>query len=94
MVFDHHFEDMITDLPERFIVGEMIREQVNKSVEWLGERRGILHSRRHLAVTFKGLENFRPLKIKMLRTESIEELNDILSEIAIRWADHSSPCSE
>ncbi len=73
---------------------EMIREHVNKSVEWLGERRGILHSRRHLAVTFKGLEHFRPLKIKMLRTESIQELNAILDEIAVRWADHSSPCSE
>jgi tRNA-dihydrouridine synthase B len=73
---------------------EMIREQVNKSVEWLGERRGILHSRRHLAITFKGLENFRPLKIKLLRTERISEINAILDEIAIRWANHSSPCSE
>jgi len=78
-------------LPEHV---EMIREQVNKTVEWLGERRGILHSRRHLAVTFKGLENFRPLKIKMLRTEDIHELNAILDEIAQRWAHHSSPCSE
>ena len=73
---------------------EMVREQVNKTVEWLGERRGILHSRRHLAVTFKGLENFRPLKIKMLRTDDIQELNAILDEIAQRWAHHSSPCSE
>lgn len=78
-------------LPEHV---EMIRDQVNKTVEWLGERRGILHSRRHLAVTFKGLENFRPLKIKMLRTEDIHELNAILDEIAERWGDHSSPCSE
>ncbi|MGM0377588.1 MAG: tRNA dihydrouridine synthase, partial [Bacteroidota bacterium] len=78
-------------LPEHV---EMIREQVNKTVEWLGERRGILHSRRHLAVTFKGLENFRPLKIKMLRTENIEELNAILDEISQRWGHHSSPCSE
>lgn len=78
-------------LPEHV---EMIREQVNTTVEWLGERRGILHSRRHLAVTFKGLENFRPLKIKMLRTENIEELNAILDEISQRWGHHSSPCSE
>lgn len=73
---------------------EMMRKQVNKSVEWLGERRGILHSRRHLAITFKGLDHFRPLKIKMLRTETIEELNAILDEIAVKWANHSSPCSE
>ena len=60
---------------------EKIRQQLHQTVEVSGERRGILHTRRHLAVTFKGLENFRPLKIKMLRSESLEELDGILNEI-------------
>jgi nifR3 family TIM-barrel protein len=91
-----HFLDTGNHLPEPSLADhvEMIREQVNKTVEWLGERRGILHSRRHLAITFKGLEHFRPTKIRMLRTESIEELNAILDEIVDRWGDYSSPCSE
>jgi tRNA-dihydrouridine synthase B len=60
---------------------EMVKMHLHNSVEWLGERRGILHSRRHLAVTFKGLENFRNTKIRMLRSESHEEILSILDEI-------------
>ncbi len=60
----------------------MIRNQLVKTVEWIGdERRGILHMRRHMAVSFKGLPNFRPLKIKMLRSESVEELHAIFDTI-------------
>jgi nifR3 family TIM-barrel protein len=60
----------------------MIREQLIKTVEWIGdERRGILHMRRHMALTFKGLPNFRPLKIRMLRSESVEELHEIFDTI-------------
>jgi len=60
----------------------MVRDQLVRTVEWIGdERRGILHMRRHMALTFKGLPNFRPLKIKMLRSESVEELHEIFDTI-------------
>ena len=65
---------------------EMIRVQLRQTVDWLGERRGILHSRRHLAVTFKGLENFRPLKIQMLRSENLEDIESILDRIKADYA--------
>lgn len=44
------------------------------------EKRGILHSRRHLAATpvFKGIPNFRQTRIEMLRAEKMDELIDIL----------------
>lgn len=64
---------------------ELIRDFVHKSIDWLGERRGILHSRRHLAITFKGLDNFRPIKIKMLQAENIQELEAVFNEIKLRW---------
>lgn len=64
---------------------ELIRDFVHKSIDWLGERRGILHSRRHLAITFKGLDNFRPIKIKMLQAENIQELEAVFNEIKVRW---------
>ncbi len=66
---------------------EMIREHLNNSIDWLGERRGILHMRRHLAITFKGLRNFRDLKIKMLRANTAEEVNQCLDEIKETYAD-------
>jgi nifR3 family TIM-barrel protein len=61
---------------------EMIREQLDNTISWFGERRGILHIRRHLAVSFKGLPNFRNLKIEMLRADSAEQLNEILNRIS------------
>jgi nifR3 family TIM-barrel protein len=69
---------------------EMIREHLNNSIEWLGERRGILHMRRHLAITFKGLRNFRDLKIKMLRANTAAEVNQYLDEIKETYADCTS----
>lgn len=75
-------------LPEPLMIPEhveRIRTQVNKAVEWLGERKGILHSRRHLAITFKGLRDFRQLKIKMLRADTLDELNMYLDEIKEKY---------
>jgi len=60
----------------------MVKDQLIQAVEWLDERRGILHSRRHLAVTFKGLPHFRDLKIKLLQSESLEELLMLLDKVA------------
>ena len=62
---------------------DILRQQVRDSVEWLGERPGILHVRRHLAATplLKGLTDFRPLRIAMLRAEKVDELMAILDEI-------------
>ena len=69
---------------------EMIREHLNNSIEWLGERRGILHMRRHLAITFKGLRDFRDLKIKMLRADTAEEVHKCLDEIKDRYPEEVS----
>ena len=46
------------------------------------EKRGILHSRRHLAATpvFKGIPNFRQTRIAMLRAETKAELTRILED--------------
>ena len=62
---------------------DILRDQVNQSVARLDERRGILHIRRHLAATplFKGLPDFKPLRIAMLRAETVEELFAIFEQI-------------
>ncbi len=63
----------------------VLRQQVLTSVERLGEYRGILHSRRHLAASplFKGIPNFRETRIRMLRAETVEELFKIMDETPI-----------
>lgn len=61
----------------------ILKRQVQKSVERLDEYRGILHVRRHLAATplFKGIPNFRETRIRMLRAEHVDELYAILEEV-------------
>ena len=63
-----------------------IIEHINKSVEIRGDRIGILLMRRHLAVYFKSIPNFREYKIRLLTTDSKNELFDILEEIRIKFA--------
>lgn len=62
---------------------QIVRRQVLESVARAGEKSGILHVRRHLAATplFKGIPDFRPTRIAMLRAETTEELFGILDRI-------------
>ena len=59
--------------------------------EALGVKRGILHTRRHLAATpvFKGIPDFRQTRIRMLRAETVDELVAILEECRERLRQNS-----
>ena len=59
---------------------DILEEQLRINVQRIDEKRGILHTRRHLAATpiFKSIPNFRPTRIAMLRAETMEELMQIL----------------
>lgn len=72
--------------PEPLSVAEMfavVRRQIRESVSRIDEYRGILHIRRHLAASplFKGIPNFRDTRIAMLRANTLDELESILSHI-------------
>lgn len=62
---------------------DVLRREVQDSINLLDERRGILHVRRHLAASplFKGIPNFRETRIAMLRAETQVELYAILDHI-------------
>jgi nifR3 family TIM-barrel protein len=61
----------------------VLKRQILQSVTRLDERRGILHSRRHIAVSplFKGIPDFKPTKVAMLRANTVKELFDIMDSI-------------
>lgn len=61
----------------------LLRRQIKESIDRIDEYRGILHVRRHLASTplLKGIPDFRETRIRLLRVESEDELNQLLSEI-------------
>ena len=59
---------------------DILEEQLRINVERIDEKRGILHTRRHLAATpvFKGIPNFRETRIAMLRADKMDDLLTIL----------------
>ena len=67
---------------------DILIEQLRINVERIDEKRGILHTRRHLAATpiFKGIPNFRPTRIAMLRAETMPELLAVLEDIRTQLA--------
>lgn len=62
---------------------DVLKAQVRSSVERIDEYRGILHIRRHLAATplFKGIPNFRELRIAMLRATTVNELFELMEQV-------------
>jgi len=63
----------------------ILKRQILQSVDRLDERRGVLHSRRHIAVSpiFKGIPDFKPTKIAMLKANTTSELFDIMDNIKL-----------
>ena len=71
---------------------DILKEQLQINVEHIrvergdddprNELRAILHTRRHLAASpiFKGIPNFRQMRIQMLRAETVSELNGLLEQ--------------
>ena len=72
---------------------DILEELLRINVERIDEQRGILHTRRHLAATpiFKGIPNFRPTRIAMLRATHMEELLAILEETRNLFAAYLLP---
>lgn len=65
---------------------DVLEEQLRINVERIDEYRGILHTRRHLAASpiFKNIPNFRQTRIAMLRTNTVQEIVNILEECRLK----------
>ena len=65
---------------------DILEELLRINVERIDEKRGILHTRRHLAATpiFKGIPDFRQTRIAMLRAETMTDLLAILEDVRVR----------
>ena len=61
----------------------VLKKQIEESINRIDERIGILHNRRHLAASpiFKGIPDFRNTRIAMLRANTKDELFAILDNV-------------
>ncbi len=91
-IFKHvkHYLNTGELLPEPTIKEqvEVIKESMLKSVEFMGLPGGVIHMRRQFARTFKGLENFRDTRIKLLNLSDLQETLNLLDEIAEKWGNN------
>ena len=62
------------------------REHLLKSVEWKGEKLGILEMRRHYTNYFRGLRNVKSYRIKLVTAENTANVLGILEEIESVYA--------
>lgn len=65
----------------------ILKDYINRNINWIGETKGILHSRRHIAASpiFKNIDNFKQTKINMLRANTKEELFEIIDSIQSKF---------
>ncbi len=54
---------------------------LNRSVDWKGERRGIMEIRKHWSAYFKGLPGFKPFRIRLMGAQTLAAITEILKEI-------------
>ncbi len=84
----HYLETGESLPPESFAwYLNVLKQQVLQSVNRLDERRGILHTRRHLAASplFKGIPDFKPTRIAMLRANTVNELFEIMDGVSEKF---------
>lgn len=83
-----HFLENGTHLPEPDLLQrlEVCRTHLMKSVEWKGERAGILEMRRHYSHYFKGLTNFKEFRTRLVTLDYLPEVLHVLNEVEQHYA--------
>ena len=56
-------------------------QHVDFSVEWKGERQGLLEMRRHYTNYFRGIPNFKPVRTVLVESASYAEVKETLYQI-------------
>ncbi len=60
---------------------EFAREHLHKSIEFKEGMRGIYEMRRHFALYFKAIPNFKETRLKLLTAQTVEEIEQVLDYI-------------
>lgn len=78
-----HFVKTGQLLPKPSIINrvEVCKNHLQKSIEWKGEKLGVVEMRNHYANYFKGIANFKDIRIKLVTLNKSEDLFLVLDEI-------------
>ncbi len=70
---------------------EVCKQHLLHSVEYKGDRRGMFEMRKHYSNYFKGFKYFKPFKVKLMGTEEVEGVLEVLEEISNYYQSTSPP---
>ncbi len=65
----------------------LIKQHLNYSLDWKGEKTGILELRKHLSNYFKGLRDFKQTRLQLVTETEPDKILEILDQIVERWGD-------
>ena len=77
----------IKTISTRGELDEFEQANIEKSIEWKGEPRGIYEIRRHLSNYFKGLPYFKEIRMKLVTLLDVPELIQTLDSISEKYGD-------
>ena len=60
---------------------KIVKEHLDLSIKWKGSKLGILEMRRHYTNYFKGYSGIKKYRIKLVTSDSVNEIHEVLSEI-------------
>ena len=64
---------------------DVCKQHLDFSIKWKGDFTGIVEMRRHYANYFKGLDHFKEFRMKLVTTNSYEEIIQTLEEVRERY---------
>tara|TARA_B100001540_G_C15816043_1_gene647504 strand:+ start:5003 stop:6052 length:1050 start_codon:yes stop_codon:yes gene_type:complete len=67
---------------------EACKQHLNHSIEWKGKVLGIAEMKRHYTNYFKGIIDFKPYRIKMVTSDTKEEIQETLDEVAVKFKNY------
>ena len=65
---------------------DAVKNHAEWSVEWKGERAGLVEMRQHYGNYFRGIPYFKEFRSRFLQVLTIQEMNDLLQEIYTKIA--------
>jgi tRNA-dihydrouridine synthase B len=66
---------------------EVCKAHLEKSIQWKGNYVGIVEMRRHYTNYFKGFDHFKEFRMKLVTTNSYEEILATLEEVREKYAE-------
>jgi len=67
---------------------KVARRHLEMSIDWKGERLGVVETRRHYTNYFKGIPHFKEYRLKMVTLDNPRDIYAVFDEVLEKFGDH------